>query len=664
MPKPLSISIFYAACFWALFSIGVAKLKAQELSSDDFFESRVRPLLVNKCGECHGSKKQWNNLRVDSRESMLQGGDTGPAISVDHPETSLILKAVLRSGDLEMPPEEPLSEPEIDDLRKWLELGAPWPNSHASSSQGQDASSKETAWKSHWAFQPIQEPEIPAVEDSTWCINTIDRFVLERLEQSKLKPSPTADRRTLIRRVTLDLTGIPPTFDEIESFVNDTRSDAYEQLVERLLDSPQYGQQFARNWLDIARYSDTKGYVYAREERFFLNASLYRDWVVQAFNDDLPYDQFLKLQIAADQFAPEHPESLAAMGFLTLGRRFLGVTHDIIDDRIDVVGRGTMGLTIACARCHDHKYDPIPTADYYSLYGVFHSSTDRQVELPKPSHIQVEEAFETELQSRKQKLQEKLASSRKEASDRVRQRLADYLFAQSERSKYPEEGFDVVLATTDIIPAFVRRWEGYLATLDRDQDPIFTPWFLYAALAPEKFEVQSANVHTELQKRTNLHPWVASSFATAPTSLREVADRYGALFQKAIQESTETTSPEVQALRAVLFGPQAPCEVPDEEIISTETFFDSGTCTALWNLQGEVDRWRLQGPEYAMVAVGLFDRATLMEPRIFRRGNPANKGERVARHFLSLFSTDSPKPSNMAAVDASLPNVSPIPQIR
>ena len=205
------------------------------------------------------------------------------------------------------------------------------------------------------------------------------------LEAKGLAPSPPADRRTLIRRVTYDLTGLPPTPEEVEAFVADTDPDAYAKLVDRLLASPHYGEQWGRHWLDVARYSDTKGYVYAREERFFVHAWAYRDWVVQAFNDDLPYDRFLLAQIAADQAAPDDRSALAAMGFLTLGRRFLGVTHDIIDDRIDVVTRGTMGLTVACARCHDHKYDPIPTADYYSLYGVFQNCTERLVPIAEPA---------------------------------------------------------------------------------------------------------------------------------------------------------------------------------------------------------------------------------------------------------------------------------------
>ena len=222
----------------------------------------------------------------------------------------------------------------------------------------------------HWAFQPLR------VDGAK---RGIDDFIAAGLAAKGLTASPVADKRTLIRRATFDLTGLPPTLAEVEAFVSDHAPDAYARLIDRLLASPHYGEQWARHWLDVARYSDTKGYVYAREEKMWVHAAPYRDWVVRALNEDMPYDRFVMLQLAADQLVPERSPDLAAMGFLTLGRRFLGVTHDIIDDRIDVVTRGMLGLTVACARCHDHKFDPIPTRDYYSLYGVFQSSAEALV---------------------------------------------------------------------------------------------------------------------------------------------------------------------------------------------------------------------------------------------------------------------------------------------
>jgi hypothetical protein len=627
-------------------------LYAQELSGEEFFERSVRPLLAEHCWQCHGAQKQWNNLRLDSAEALRAGGESGPVVVPGNPAESLLLGAVEPGGDPQMPPDKPLTGEQVAVLRTWIEMGAPWYGAPAS-----ESSSTNHAWKTHWAFQPLRRVALPPSADDNWSRNEIDRFVFKRLKENGLEPSAEADRASLIRRLAYSLTGLPPSFEQVQAFVHDPRPDAYERLVDLWLESPSYGEHLARMWLDVARYSDTKGYVYAREERFFVNAALYRDWVIQAFNSNLPYDQFLKLQIAADQCAPDDPRSLAAMGLLTLGRRFLGVTHDIIDDRIDVVGRATMGLTIACARCHDHKYDPIPTTDYYALYGVFQCSTDRQVDLTRFSSAQTSPEFVAELEKRQRTLEETTAAKRQEAADRVRQRVADYLFAQSELSKYGEEGFDIIIAATDIVPAFVRRWEGYLSRCQPD-DPVFAPWFRFLAINTQDFASHSPLVAEQCRDSATVHPWVAALLESAPTDLRQLADRYGQLFKEVEQrwkelkdkDSGQLTQQEAewlasaQPLLQVLYGATAPCEVPNEEIIATETFFDSDSCTALWKLQGEVDRWQLKSENAPQVAVGLFDRDVLVEPRVFVRGNPANKGPRISRHFLSLFSASAPQP--------------------
>ena len=317
---------------------------AQSPAELEFFEKQVRPLLVASCSECHGDEKHSNDLRLDSREAILKGGEHGPAIVPGKPDKSLLIQAVRQSGELEMPPDGKLADKQIAILEHWVEIGAPWPANDVT-----PADQRAEAQRAHWAFQPVRLPAVPSVKDAAWVKNPIDAFVLAKLESRGLKPSPPADRRTLIRRVSYDLTGLPPTPAEVEAFVGDADPEAYAKLIDRLLASPQYGEHWARHWLDVARYSDTKGYVYGREERFFVHAPAYRDWVVRAFNEDLPYDDFLLLQLAADQAAPNDRAALAAMGYLTLGRRFLGVTHDIIDDRIDVVGRGMLGLTVGCA---------------------------------------------------------------------------------------------------------------------------------------------------------------------------------------------------------------------------------------------------------------------------------------------------------------------------
>ncbi len=641
------------SCIAAIFAIrGVTKSYATD--AVEFFESNVRPVLIEHCQKCHGEKKQEGGLRLDSQAALVAGGESGPAIVPGKPDESLIINAIRRAGDLKMPPAAKLSDGEIAALTNWVSLGADWPPSMAATPLN-DQQSRRT----HWAFQPIANPVPPAVHDEKAVGTDVDRFVLAKLGEIGLTPTSPADRRTLIRRVTYDLTGLPPTEDDVRAFERDSATDAYPELIGRLLASPQYGEQWARHWLDVARYSDSKGYVYAREERFWVHAAAYRDWVVLAFNQDLPYDQFLKLQIAADQVAPADLKARAAMGFLTVGRRFLGVTHDIIDDRIDVVMRGTMGLTVACARCHDHKYDPIPTADYYSLYGIFLNSTERMESIGEPS-IRTEDyfEFEKELELRKRNYTEFMLLKKSEASERVRQRVTDYLVAQTELSKYPVEGFDQILSTTDLIPNFVRRWERWLALDARVSDSIFGPWHRFSQLKPDEFAATAAIVVRELAENGDaVNPRVRAALTDVPKSMREVAERYGQLFidvdrewtsaceaAKATNspEPTELASTESESLRQCLYGPGSPCWIPNELLASTENYFDSATIDELWKLQNAVDQWLIQSPLAPVHMLSLVDREFQRPSQIFRRGNPTNRGATVPRHFVSVLAGPNP----------------------
>jgi hypothetical protein len=571
------------------------------------------------------------------------------------PTQSLLIAAIRHEGDFQMPPKAKLTEAQIAAVTHWVKLGAPWP------ATGGSISSINEAAKTHWAFQPLRNPQVPAVpgNDSP---NPIDAFIRQKLAAAGLQPSPAADRRALIRRATYGLTGLPPTPEEVELFERDADPRAYEVLVERLLASPHYGEQWGRHWLDVARYSDTKGYVYAREQRFWLHAWVYRDWVVQALNDDLPYDRFLLLQIAADQAAPDDPAALAAMGFLTLGRRFTGVTREIIDDRIDVVTRGTMGLTVACARCHDHKYDPIPTRDYYSLYGIFQSCSERILPVAEPEITDAAyEQFAAELTKRQNALANEMAARRLATAERNRARVGDYLAAQLELHKYPEEGFDQILAESDLIPNFVRRWQAYLAEAQQRRDPIFAAWHAYAEIPPRDFSAKAAEVSQRIAAAlaAEFHPLVAAKFAQAPASMSEVAARYGELFadvnrqwqelKKAAADQKEPAPlalPEeaLESLRQVLYSPRGPCEVPDEPIVNIEYYFDSASCDAIWKLQNEVDNWILQGPPSARHAIALTDREVPLTPRVFKRGNPSNKGEAVPRQFVEVVAGPNRKP--------------------
>jgi hypothetical protein len=360
--------------------------------SEEFFEKEIRPLLLDHCAECHGVDSQEAGLRVDSREALLQGGDSGAALVPGDVDASLILQAVRYLGEPKMPPKGKLSASDIQKLETWVAKNAPWPapsrpvgdSPGAAKPAGFAVSEQQRNW---WAFQPIANPVPPAVRREAWVRNEIDRFILAGLESQGLEPAPEADRRQWLRRVTFDLIGLPPTPDEIEAFLADRSQEAQERVVERLLASPEYGRRWARHWLDVVRYAD----FYDPDPKTrtpsceITEAWRYRDWVVDSLNRDLPYNEFIVHQIAGDQLpsptgAEVYPDGLVATTFLSNGAWDRGdadkekMVSDMVDDNVDTIGKVFLGLTLGCARCHDHKFDPVSQADYYGLAGMFYSS--------------------------------------------------------------------------------------------------------------------------------------------------------------------------------------------------------------------------------------------------------------------------------------------------
>ncbi len=367
---------------------------------DTFFELKIRPVLAGTCFKCHGGEKTSAELRVDAREALLKGGDTGPAIEPGDPEKSLLIKAIRRgSEDLQMPPDSPLREDVVKDFERWVKEGAHWP--------ARDTSKPDPfAQQRHWAFQPVPPVKVP--DDPTgWSANEVDRFIHARWGGRRhedaladkspvtpptnsastsgrnsvmLTPAPPADKRTLLRRVYFDLIGLPPTPDEMSAFLADDSPEAYPRVVEKLLESPHYGERWGRHWMDVVRYADTAG---DNADYPIPEIRLYRDYIIDAFNTDKPYDQFVREQIAGDILAADGPrekftERVVATGFLALSRRYATAPYELwhlsLEDTIDTVGRSFLGLSLRCARCHDHKFDPVTTADYYALYGIFSST--------------------------------------------------------------------------------------------------------------------------------------------------------------------------------------------------------------------------------------------------------------------------------------------------
>ena len=363
---------------WTCFFLGVAAL-GQTPAQEQFFESHVRPVLANRCYSCHSSA-QSGGLRLDSRDAALKGGKSGPALVPGKPEDSLLIKATSYQHErLRMPPAEKLEDSEISDLTQWVKEGAVWPASQPSSAPvgtGYQISPQQRAF---WSFQSLKKSIPPVARLKNWRQNPVDAFILTDLDKRKLEPAPSASKRTLIRRATLDLTGLPPTPEQVDQFLADKSATAYEKLIDRLLASPEYGERWGRHWLDVVRYSDTAGDA---SDYPIPQAILYRDYVIAAFNQDKPYSQFLREQIAGDLLPASNEaekwQNTIATGYLALSRRFnvnpLQNMHLTVDDTVDNLGKAFLGLTIACARCHDHKFDPIPNQDYYALYGIFQSS--------------------------------------------------------------------------------------------------------------------------------------------------------------------------------------------------------------------------------------------------------------------------------------------------
>jgi hypothetical protein len=416
----------------------------------EFFERRVRPLLVEHCAECHSSakKRPKGGLLLDSRAGWVRGGDSGAAIVPGDVEASRLVRAIRYSDpELEMPPDGKLPAEAITTLEEWVRRGAPDPREGGASRADVAASTP------HWAFQPLGDPLPPAVKDERWVRNDIDRFVLARLESEGLTPAPEADRRTLLRRASFDLLGLPPTSEELGNFANDPASDAWEREVERLLASPHYGERWGRRWLDLARYADSNG---LDENLAMASAWRYRDWVVRAFNNDLPYDRFVTAQLAGDLLPEpadeqELHDQLTATGFLVLGPKMLAeqdkvkLALDVVDEQLDVAGQAFLGLTLGCARCHDHKYDPLTQRDYTALAGIFRStstmanlnfvSSPRQRELAPRARIAERTAALAAAQEAKELLGKTSASAEEALRSGWRADLARYLLSARDAAK-------------------------------------------------------------------------------------------------------------------------------------------------------------------------------------------------------------------------------------
>jgi len=620
---------------------------------EQFFEQKIRPLLAENCFKCHGPSKQESELRLDSPAAMSRGGASGEKlIAAGDPEQSYLVKVVRHEGDIKMPPETKLNDDQIAFLSEWIRQGAPWPATTSPEPSALSAIERvDVHRREHWAYQPVTRPSVPEVNHAS-SVSPLDAFILAKLQAKGLSPSPQADRRTLIRRLAFDLTGLPPTSDEVEAFAADQSPDAYERLVDRLLASPHYGERWGRHWLDVARYADTMGYAFERDRRYPY-AYTYRDYVIDALNRDLPYDRFLKEQLAADQLdLGGDPKPLAALGFITVGRKFLAV-HDTYDDQIDVVTRGMLGLTVACARCHDHKYDAIPTEDYYSLYGVLANCSEPEPEnlpiLADPARIAGYQEFEKEMKRLQGDVDKYLDERRQEIENHARAKVADYLVRVA--AKNPADDLLSKLSFLSLKPEEIRRriterWDDYLKQTARAEHPTLGLWAELVALPDDGYAEKAAAVIEAAKGKppglsaNQVNPKVLEAFVAAPPqSKADVAKVYGQLLVAAWEawkaagandEALNKLDDNARQLAYIIVSKDTPTFIPRDAVRRLLNRAERNRAT---ELEKHVKSYQANSPAAPPRAMIVKDREPPEEPRVLIRGSASRPGKQVPRQF-------------------------------
>ena len=481
------VVIFAAAVLVTVVSVRAeVQQTAAAAQAPEFFEARVRPILAANCYECHAEQAK-GDLRMDSREALLKGGESGPAIVPGDPDKSLLIQAVRQADPTapRMPKDKSKLKPDdIEVLVEWVRAGAVWPAS-SKPAPAATAPSKvmeiTPAHREFWSVRPLSKPVVPAVKATSWPKTDIDRFILARLEKDGLRPVAMADKLALIRRVTLDLTGVPPTPEEVDAFTKDESAGAFAKLVDRLLASPRYGETWGRVWLDVARYGeddyrslDPMGRGYNP----YPNAYLYRDWVIKAFNDDMPYGDFVRAQLAADLLDPsQRVRNVPALGFLGLGPWYydngaVEITRaDERHDRVDAVSRGFLGLTVGCARCHDHKYDPIPTSDYYGLAGVFLNTEYHEYPQAPQAIVDEFKAQEKKIEKKQDLLGQYMQKESEQLADTLAFQISKYMVAAWRVTGEPKDDKTKVVEAQKLDYELFDRYLRFL-----EKPPLFYPY--------------------------------------------------------------------------------------------------------------------------------------------------------------------------------------------
>jgi hypothetical protein len=606
----------------------VGPLVAWGADSDDLFETKIRPVLAKNCFACH-TQSQMGGLRLDSRDAVLKGGKSGPALIPGDPDESLLIQAVSQTHErLKMPPSGKLGEAEIGDLTAWVKAGAVWPQRPVAAAAGKSSEYRITPeQRGFWSFQPVRAPEIPRVTNKSWVRTPIDNFILARLEKEGLKPVAFAEKRTWLRRVSFDLLGLPPTAEEVDAFIADRSPNAYAKVVDRLLESPHYGERWGRFWLDIARYSDDR--LNSTQDEALPNSFRYRDWVIRAFNEDMPYDIFIKAQLAGDSLS-----SKVATQYRP-GLGFYALSPEMQDDRVDATTRGFLGLTVACAQCHDHKFDPIPTKDYYSLQSIFANTQADKTPLAAPEIVDAYQKHKAKVDKQEAIIKKFYEAQTQQLSEMLAAETSRYLLAS--RSLASAEGLD---------NETLERWTKYLGDSKKDH-PHLKSWFDLVSRDASKqdFEkaaaafqelVLSINDEKKLIDEKNrivlgIDPDRRRLTQASLVSLdRDKYILWRDLFEKAGQDSGGVV---VSPPGVLYYGPG-----------KIDRFLQGQWKQHVDLLKAELASLKKSLPEEYPYFQAIKDRSDLQEGHVLVRGDRNNPGEVAPRRFLAILSHEERKP--------------------
>ncbi|MBM3835498.1 MAG: DUF1553 domain-containing protein [Verrucomicrobia bacterium] len=609
----------------------------------EFFEKKIRPVLAEHCYECHShqSKKLKAGLYLDSRAGVLQGGDTGVAVVLGEPDKSRLIEAIRHTNsDLQMPPKSKLPDRVIADFGEWIKIGAPWPEESApKSAETTNSEDVEKRKREHWAWQPLRPVTPPTVTNPQLTQNAVDQFVLAKLEEKGMSPAPSADRRALIRRAYFDLIGLPPTTEEIEAFVQDKSSGSFARVVDRLLASPHYGERFARHWLDVARYGEDQAHSF--QPRMYPQGFRYRDWLVRAFNDDLPYDRFVMAQIAGDLLGEDNPgERLPALGFFALGPVYYGdrKMFDQLDDRIDTLTRGFLGLTVACARCHDHKFDPISTKDYYGLAGVFSSS--EYVEEPLAPKVVVEayDKAQAAIQSGTKEIDKLLDDEAARITKSLPAEISRYMLAawkvQNQRANDPKKPVEPIAKAEGLQTPILDRWVKYLAPQTNAAKVHLARW-------NELFGKENKDLSADEAAAGEARK-VAEGFQKYVLSIAKLRDALDETHNAAVavageKEKDKVVRPVLEKAQAAIFdeilGKDGLMSVTRNQV---ERLLPENSKSQLAKLRSDLDRTKKNAPPKYPFAHTLKEGSKIANIPVLIRGNQDAPGEEAPRRFLAL----------------------------